>query len=187
MKRRIFSLLAVTLVAVIGVFLYQYTVFSGVRAQLEKESTKVADAYTALVDTDVRILRETYPLTPAQTRLIDRLTQTAESLKTEDMSIDTRVQAIGSLQAALHQLSASLGENPEIAQDGHFAQLQTAIGENGDVRDLLQAYNTTAVRWNNGIQSELGSLLGRIDGANRSILPYLRFDGGTEFVPVISL
>lgn len=167
--------------------LYQYMVFSRIRANLEEQSKEIADAYVTLVQEDVVAIQDTFELTALQERMVTRLEDTVTSLKTEDMTVDTRVQAIGSLQATLHQFSSSFETNEEVLRDPHYGHLQESIGETGEVKDLLQTFNTTAARWNNGIQSEVGSILGRVDGSNRQILPYLRFDGGSEFVPVISL
>lgn len=187
MKRRLFSLLCITLVTIVGVLLYQYAAFSRIRAALDEESKAVADAYSALIHEDVAILRDTYELTPVQERMADRLKETAEALTTDNMSVEMRVQAIGSMQATLHQFSSTFEASEDVLRDPHYAHLQQSIGETGDIKELLQTFNTTAARWNNGIQSEIGSILGTVDGSDRQILPYLRFDGGSEFVPVISL
>ncbi len=187
MKRRIFSLLCITLVTIVGVMLYQYAAFSRIRADLDEQSKAIADAYTALIDEDVDAIREKFELTAVQERMVSRLEETADTLTTSDVSVEMRVQAIGSIQATLHQFSSSFEATEEIQRDPHYGHLQQSIGETGDVKELLQTFNTTAARWNNGIQSEIGSILGRVDGSDRQILPYLRFDGGSEFVPVISL
>lgn len=186
MKKRTASIL-VLFVAVCGVFLWQYISFRSMRGQLEEVTAAIAEEYIAIVNEDVLAIESAHDLSAAQTRLVKHLKEASLNLEQEDMSLESTTQAISDLQRTLARFSTSVSTSSDIASDPSFSHLQTQIGERGEVRELLSDYNAIAVRWNRGIQSELGSVLGRFDGSDRSILPYLRFDGEQEFVPVISL
>lgn len=186
MKKRTASLL-VLCIAVCAIFAWQYVSFLRMQGALERETAAIADGYAVIIEQHVKPLEASHPLSDAQTKLIRDMDTLSVALTEKKASIADTVQAISNLQRALTRFSTSAANSPVIAADPSFAQLQKEIGERGTIRSLLSDYNATAAKWNHGVQSELGSVVSRIGGSDRSILPFLRFDGEQEFVPVISL
>lgn len=157
------------------------------RGELEHQVAAIAEGYTTMVREDVEPLETAYDMDATQTRILAQMKKASELLTEGNLSIEDQIQTISELQRALSRFSTAIADSPDIAVDPSFAHIQTQIGERGEIRALLTDYNATVAKWNHGIQSELGSVLGRIDSSGRSILPYLRFDGEQEFIPVISL
>lgn len=186
MKKRTATLI-VLFIALCAVFIWQYASFMLLRGELEHQVAAIAEGYATIVREDVEPLQRTHTLNTAQSRLFTQMQKTATLLADNHLSVEERIQAISNIQRELARFSTAAADSPDIVADPVFAHIQTQIGEHGEIRTLLSQYNDIAAKWNHGIQSELGSVLGRIDRTGRSILPYLRFDGEQEFVPVISL
>lgn len=157
------------------------------RGELEHQVAAVAEGYTTMVREDVEPLASAYDMNETQTHILTQMKNASALLTEGNLSIEDQIQTISELQRALSRFSDAVEHSPDIAADPSFAHMQMQIGERGEIRSLLSEYNATAAKWNHHIQSELGSVLERIDNSGRSILPYLRFDGEQEFIPVISL
>lgn len=186
MKKRIASLLVCAVAVGGGVIVYEQLLFKKLAAHLEEQTAAIAAGYGTLAVETLTPLKERQTLTTEQERLADRATNLAEEIDTP-ASLQEKIQRISTLQMTLVSFSKSAHATSDLANDPAFIRLQEEMGERGSLRGQLNDYNTTARRWNNSLQSDVGSVTMRLNGGNSSLLPYLRFDGEQEYVTTIQL
>jgi hypothetical protein len=185
MRKRLFTLLLVLAVTVGGTLAYQSVQQRRIAKLLEEQTKTIVQAYASLTDETVGSLADS-DLTAVQLRTAGRIRETLTDLD-GDITLVERVSGISTLQAALSGFASSVTPEQSIAQSQQLLHLQEEMSERTSLRPMLQKYNDTAVRWNGSVQSDVGSIAGQIGGLEQQILPFLRFDGKSEFVPVISL
>jgi hypothetical protein len=187
MRKKIFILFVLACLVVGGGFLYEHLLFEKLSAELETQTKTITLGYNSLVTTEALPLSQRFELNTVQNRLIQRIKGLNEELK-EDLPVASRIEKISALQTSLSQFVTAMPEgHPEIVTDASFAHVQEEMGERGHMRPFLEDYNSLALKWNRGLQSELGSLTAGMREEGTGLLPYLRFDGNQEYVPVIGL
>lgn len=182
--KKIVTLLVAIAVITGGVVLWQRFSFGGLSAKLQQQTDTIAAEYTKLVESDVLGVARAHKLTAAQVRLVERM-KSSVSAFSGSLSLQDKIQQISMLQAALVNFTQSTDST--LTSDPQFQHIAEEISERSSIRETLRSYNDTAARWNARIQSGLGSLTGQLDSVKRTILPYLRFDGQQDFVPVITM
>lgn len=186
MKRRIITSLALILAVTTAAVVYQSFLFKRLSASLHRQADIIAEGYQTLVTDDLQPLQEEFPFTASQAKTAKRITDASTELA-EAEALEDKLKGISMLQLSLVTFLTSVTAEQPFVKDGRLVHLQKEMGERGDMRELLRDYNTTALRWNNAVQSELGSLTAQVGGNGRSLLPYLRFDGEQEFVTIVEL
>lgn len=186
MKKKIASFLVLAAMITGGVIVYEQMTFKRLAAKLQVESETIAAGYLALASENMLPLTQAYELTPTQEKIAERVKEDKAKLEQAD-TLEERLQNISKLQVALVSFIKSVTADQPLVKDSDFIELQKEMGERGEMRTHLTAFNTTALRWNNGLQSEVGSLAARIGNTSRNVLPYLRFDGEQEYVTIVEL
>ncbi|GEM_PF-3640334 len=195
--KRIFPLLSLFILTIggTGVVLYRQTSLTELTRDAEDRAEAVARAYSDLVDTQVRpLLAEN--LLPTRHPAVPVLTSLSAALQ-QSSSLPERLARISQLQLALWDLVNSAASAPEETTgteesavptgEDPVAALKKSIGNRGTIADLLEAYNSAAMRWNRAQERPWFSLRARLSGTEPPRLPFLRFDGRQEFVPIIQL
>lgn len=186
MQKRLAAILALALAVAGGIVAYEHVVMARLTSTLDEKTGAIATGYIALVENNFLPLAETHRLTEPQRSLMQRVADTRRQLE-EEAELEERIRIISLLQTALVNFIQTASPEQSFIKDARFIRLQKEMGERGDMRALLQEYNDTVLRWNNGMQSAMGSLLFSSGDGSRHLLPYLRFDGGQEFVTVVEL
>jgi hypothetical protein len=185
-KKKLSVVLGCIVVIVVCIVIYQQYVLNSLMAKLQEQVDLISAGYISLMDETIVSLQKQHNFTQAQDRLTERTIETREKLKTAE-TLEEKIQQIGMLQAGLINFTESAANDPAISKEESFLHLQHEMGETGDVRALLKEYNTTAQKWNGTLQSSMGALTADILNSDRNLLPYLRFNGDQEFVPVIRM
>lgn len=186
MKKKLASFLVLAVAVTGGIVLYEQMVFRRLAAQLQAQADTISAGYQALATENLLPLAQEHDLTPAQERIAERIEETRAELAAAG-TLEQKLQGISTLQVALVSFIKTVTADQTFVKDPLFVHLQKEMGERGDMREHLTAYNTSALRWNNSLQSEVGSLTSRLDGTERNLLPYLRFDGEQEFVTIVEI
>jgi len=186
MKKRLITFLCLTLLAVGGVVVYEQVLLGRLATTLEEQTALIGAGYQSLITKNLNPLATEYEMDDQQRRVLKRIKEFSTSLETSE-SLEEKIQHISMLQVALVSFVKSVTAEQAFIKDPNFVYIQKEMGERGDMRELLSNYNTTALRWNNTVQSDVGSLTSQIEGSDRNLLPYLRFDGEQEFVTIVEL
>lgn len=186
MKKRLLLFLLLIVGASVAVVTYHQYSMRALATELQEQTRVVAQAYQTVVKENVSPLKKTYELTRSQENIVTRIEALAAELQEETSAADT-VHAISALQIALVNFIQSVPAEQPMAEDPLFMHLRHVMSERSPLSPLLTAYNSLAIRWNTNLQSNMGSLAGSISSDHRSLLPFLRFDGQQEFIPVVQL
>lgn len=186
MKKKITSLLVLTVAVAGGVIVYEQMLFKRLAAQLQEQTDTIAEAYLSLSTTHLLPLEERYELAQDQREAIERVESQMANLEAA-ATLETKLQHISLLQVGLVDFIETATVEQPLVKDASFVHLQKEMGETGAIRENLSLYNTLALRWNRALQSEVGSVAARMGGTSENILPYLRFDGEQEFVTIVEL
>lgn len=186
MKKRLLIILTLVILVVAGVILYEKVILGQLSAQLESQTTEIAQGYQTLITDDLNAVARTNTLNDQQQRILTRINENSSALTTAE-TLEEKIQNISMIQIALVSFVKTVTADQPFVKDTHFVHLQKEMGERGDMRELLKEYNTTALRWNKTVQSDVGSVTSQIDGSKRNLIPYLRFDGEQEFVTIVEL
>lgn len=166
--------------------MYEQVLLGRLAATLQEQTALISAGYQSLITKNLEPLATQNEMNDQQKRILTRIDEFSTALETSE-SLEEKIQNISMLQVALVSFVKSVTVEQAFVKDAHFVYVQKEMGERGDMRELLRDYNTSALRWNNTIQSDIGSLTSQMDGSQRNLLPYLRFDGEQEFVTVVEL
>lgn len=154
--------------------------------QLEEQTDAITQTYGHLAETQVFPIENSPDLTQDQRHSAARVRATLSKLG-EDMEIGDKVVTINELQLALLAFLYHTTSSPEFGTSSGVAVLRHELGPNGRVRPDLDAYNQTARYWNDIRSRPLFTLQASLTPVDADMLPYLRFDGAQEFVPIITM
>lgn len=186
MKRSLASLFVLLAIVAAGAVLYEQVSFKRLGAQLEEQTGAIGEGYAALVTGSLLPLSDAYSLTASQRSIMERAESGIERLRGSE-TIEQVLESIGMLQTALAGFIGTVTTDQAFVRDERFIRLQQEMSERGDMRELLNAYNSTALRWNNGLQRTVGSVAAGLGKPSDNLLPYLRFDGSQEYVTIVEL
>lgn len=186
MKRSLASFFVLLVIVVAGAVLYEQVSFKRLGAQLAEQTSAIGEGYAALVTDNLLPLRDAYPLTASQRSIMERAERGMERLQESD-TLEEVLESIGTLQTALAGFIGTVTADQAFVRDERFIRLQQEMSERGDMRELLNAYNGTALRWNNGLRRTVGSVAAGLGKPSDDLLPYLRFDGSQEYVTIVEL
>lgn len=125
-------------------------------------------------------------LTQSQEELLKELHSLHDKIAKKDRDELARINTINRIQTTLHKLVQSFSKSTA-QKSRSIVALEQEIGERGEVRELLKAYNGIAKLWNNNVKSSLGSLTATVSDVGQNLYPYLRFDGESETTTRIDL
>ncbi len=175
------TLLLLTMIAAGGVFLQQSDE-RRLAAELKETIATVATGYQKLVHDLVLPLDAAGYLNDDQKQIAQSLRDISDTI-TQASSVQETTALVSKVQKGLTAIANAKPTNP----DTRFTQLQEEMSENGSIVHILQSYNDIAVQWNARTHSLLGSMMGSVTNRTSDLLPYLKFDGSQEYVPVIQL
>lgn len=179
MRKQLFAIVALGSITTVAVFAYETFVTRRLAERMGVEFASIEATYIQISRTQIPALRAAIAEpTSAQLAVL----QTAESLpmSSSDAELIVRLNAVNRAQRVLREAAATLAEDPAVLALPEAVSLLDAVGEQGEVRALITAYNTSARTWNTKATSMVGSLVASVSGEERPQLPYLRFDGELE-------
>jgi len=198
MKKMLIVLCGGALV-VAGTVVYRTKTMTALSGALSRQILQIESAYDSIVTDKVESVVSAFDSLPVNDEgFTVQMTEkqrtglaqirTAYARLSKDTEDDLqKLNGIHRLQLSMHEFVSSFPPGHPIREDKSFIELSRAIGERGEVRKLLQAYNTNAKLWNNRMQGQLGSITASVGDLDSTLYPYLRFDGKTEKNQVISL
>ncbi len=172
------TLLVLTIAAVGGIILQQRAA-AALLHEADRRAREAADAYVAIVEEEIVPLVAAGHLSPQRPAAGAALA--ARDVLRDDLPLAAVLRNISGLQMALWDLT----NNPP--PTGWPSDFRKRIENHSPVAGLLEAYNGAAIRWNRTLEGTLARLTASITGEKPQPLPFLRFDGQQEYVPVIQL
>lgn len=172
----------VTLAVIAGATVgYQYWLLQKLSAQASKQTQTIIEGYSTIVSEYIDPQTE---ISNDQQAFAERIHAILADLP-KATTLEEKLNGISNLQT---ELTGFVQATPvEKQHDPAMKQLSQEMGERGEIRALLQEYNTTALRWNTTVQGNIGSVAASVGGIDQNALPFLRFDGEQEFVTEVSL
>jgi hypothetical protein len=187
-RRIVVPTIALVGVAIVGSVVWtQEKMLTELPKKLNQQLSLVANAYRTIAETHAFPL-QTSITTPEQQSTLMSARESHEKLGSETLPMREKLATIALLQISLHRFLA-VSDDGAITQREEYKNLQRAMGERGDVIQLLNDYNNTAKQWNDLLSAQVSGLLAQLTFSkdDRERMPMLRFDGQQEFMTIIHL
>lgn len=182
-NRAVISVIALAAVAGATVG-YQCWQLQRLSIQAHEQTQAIMEGYSDIVSEYVVPLMGNAAISPEQEAYARRV----KAILSDVPSAATVEDALNGISNAQAELTGFVRAAPVTLQsDPAMRQLTQEMGERGEIRTLLQEYNTTALRWNTTLKGIIGSVAAAVGGIEQNPLPFLRFDGKQEFVTEVSL
>ena len=184
---------------VAGTVVYRTRAMTVLSGNIADQIQQIETAYGAMAKENVSAIEavfnmqepneegELLQMTSEQQSLVRKIRSEHAQLIKEGKNDLQRLNTINRLQLSLHAFVRTFSSEHPLHKQASVVELRNNIGEKGTVRKILREYNANAKLWNNGIQSQVGSLTASVGDLGDSLYPYLRFDGQAEANQVINL
>lgn len=185
MRVKILATLLATLLLTFGLVLRQRSSLDERAMGIDAHLSGIAEVYEHTVKAHAATIRRMEGASIAVQERLNDVERSIENFPT-NASLDTRIQALHTIQRTLLAFIEVGKTDPIIATDPHFLAIAHEMTEAGEARKRIDAYNELAILWNQRVGSLFGSVL--TNGTeNTATLPFLSFDGSKEYAPLIRL